>query len=377
MCELQEGKNEKGKVRELGHPRQTAQSSRTQCWASESSCVRTLLLVHPQLTRPSSPRLSSFTAAMLSTRFRSLLAHPLLIMTSYVRPSRSTFGCYCCFCSLPSGSPNTTPPAMTWDGPRTPCSFWTPSIPPLEQRLPRRGLLVSTYRLLRATWMLITLPLHLTLLLASIVVGPTQTYERICSLACFHPLWNPRQRLVYPLLRRAIWAIADIGSADALTPNAKFKFPWWAWALEEFTVRVGRGARVRLRTSEVGMPAQAVESGWIQGDVVDMAGETEFEPVPCFWFEREDRRGLRSVYRKADEDERIVLYFVGGGYVYVLLLRFPLLQTRLTPLILRTEPVRRRRDPAASSSRESLAFVSSVCQHHVSFSAQGRRSRTG
>lgn len=95
MCELQEGKNEKGKVRELGHPRETAQSSRTQCWASESSCVRTLLLVHPQLTRPSSPRLSSFTAAMLSTRFRSLLAHPLLIMTSYVRPSRSTFSCYC------------------------------------------------------------------------------------------------------------------------------------------------------------------------------------------------------------------------------------------------------------------------------------------
>ena len=207
---------------------------------------------------------------------------------------------------------------MAWDGPRTACSFWTPSISPLEQRLPRHGLLVSTYRLLRVTWLLLILPVHFTLLLASIVVVPTRTHESICSLADFHPLWNPQQRLVYPLLRRAIWAIADIGSADALTPNAKFKFPWWAWALEEFTVRVGRRARVRLQMSAVEMPAHASEADWIQGDVVDMAGETEFETVPCFWFEREGRGGSRDVCRTAGKDERIVLYFVGGGYVYVL-----------------------------------------------------------
>lgn len=269
---------------------------------------------------------------------------------------------------------------MAWDGPRTPCSFWTPSIPPLEQRLPRHGLLVSTYRLLRVTWLLLTLPVHFTLLLASIVVVPTQTYEWICSLADFHPLWNPQQRLVYPLLRRAIWAIADIGSADALTPNAKFKFPWWAWALEEFTVRVGRGARVRLQMSAVEMPAHASEAGWIQGDVVDMSGETEFESVPCFWFEREGRGGSWNVCRRAGKDERIVLYFVGGGYVYVLVRpnRFlhRTLQIPLTSLILRTEPVRRRRDPDASSWRASWAFASSVCQHHVWLSVQGR-SRSG
>ncbi|GAA5989108.1 hypothetical protein JCM10908_001161 [Rhodotorula pacifica] len=211
---------------------------------------------------------------------------------------------------------------MDWDGPRTQFSFWTPSIPSLERGLPQGGVLISTYRLVRTAWLVFTLPLHLALLAASLVAPSPSHRAVLCRLGEFHPTWNPQQRLVYPLLRRVIWAIADIGSADALTPNARFKFPWWAWALEEFTVRVGRGARVRLETTEVEMPAQAWEHGWVQGDVVDSAGEVQFGAVPCFWFERDDRKARgtstgaeHSLARKARENERIVLYFVGGGYV--------------------------------------------------------------
>jgi hypothetical protein len=100
----------------------------------------------------------------------------------------------------------------------------------------------------------------------------------------------------------------DIGSADALTPNAKFKFPWWAWALEEFTVRVGRGEPEARHRFKLGL-----------------ARHVDHVPLYPPRFDRlRWHPDLRSVYRKADEDERIVLYFVGGGYVYVLLLRFPL-----------------------------------------------------
>ncbi|GAA5862964.1 hypothetical protein JCM3774_006702 [Rhodotorula dairenensis] len=209
---------------------------------------------------------------------------------------------------------------MVGDEPRTHFSFWTPAIPPLEHRLPRNGFFVSGYRLLRTAWLLLTLPAHLALLFASLVAPSPLHRHWICTVADFHPLWNSRQRLVYPLLRRTIWAIADVGSADALTPNARFKFPWWAWALEEFTVRIGRGARVQLQATEVELPRLARTLGWVQNDgMLDPSGQVGFGPVPCFWFERADLGGPSStkdsIDRRASKGERIVLYFVGGGYV--------------------------------------------------------------
>lgn len=200
---------------------------------------------------------------------------------------------------------------MAWDGPRTEFSFWTPSIPTLERTLPLRGPLVSSYRLLRVAWLAVTLPLHVTILLVSLVVPHQVDRDVVCRFAQFHPRWNLKQRLVYPLLRRAIWAIADVGSADALTPNARFKLPWWAWALEEFTVRVGGGARVELEVAEITMPQTAWEEGWVREGILDPVGDVKIGSVPCFWFDRADQKARRDPSKPG----RCVLYFVGGGYV--------------------------------------------------------------
>lgn len=214
-----------------------------------------------------------------------------------------------------------------WHGPHTRFSFWTPSFPRFESHsLPRDGLILGTFRLLRIVWFAASLPLHLTLLAIS-VLAPRRIDTRIlCPLSGFHPRWNAQQRLAYPLLRRIIWALADVGSADALTPNAEFKYPWWAWGLEEFTVRIGGGARVDVETSRVALPKAARDAGWFVGDALDPEDRVRPEPVPCFWFQRRDTRSESAAFTRiastqktgrVDKPERIILYFVGGGYVQV------------------------------------------------------------
>ncbi|GEM11659.1 lipase/esterase [Rhodotorula toruloides] len=205
---------------------------------------------------------------------------------------------------------------MDWEGPRTLPSFWTPSIPSLERHLPVCGPYVTLYRAFRIAWVLSLLPLHLVLVFLSLF-PPIQRVLPLWLVPGKLQGWNPQQRLIYPLLRRLIWAVCDVGQPGSLTPSGPRNVPIWAWLLEAFTVRFGGGARVELDVADVEMPRRAVEEGWIKGGVVDPRGVVEFETVPCFWFEREGeskvgRGGGR--WRARSENERVILYFVGGGY---------------------------------------------------------------
>lgn len=206
---------------------------------------------------------------------------------------------------------------MEWEGPRTRPSFWTPSVPPLERRLPFSGPSVTLYRTLRIAWVLSLLPLHLFLVFLSLFPLARGLLPH-WLLPGQLQRWNPQQRLVYPLLRRAIWAVCDVGSPGSLTPSGPRDIPTWAWALEEFTVRVGGGARVELDIVDAEMPQRAVREGWVKGDVVDPRGVVKFAPVPCFWFERSGEKGATGAgahrWKARCEDERVILYFVGGGY---------------------------------------------------------------
>ncbi|BGP46252.1 hypothetical protein JCM10450v2_002092 [Rhodotorula kratochvilovae] len=208
---------------------------------------------------------------------------------------------------------------MDWEGPRTQPSFWTPSIPPLERRLATNSLPTQLYRALRLCWVALTLPTHLLLVVLSLT--PLALVLPAALVPGKKQRWTPPQRLVYPLLRRLIWAVCDVGAPGALTPSEARNVPLWAWALEEFTVRVGRGARVCLDVRDAALPQQARDEGWVTGDVVDHVGVIEFETVPCFWFEREGEertavaREGEDRWRASHEDERVIVYFVGGGFV--------------------------------------------------------------
>ncbi|BGP30255.1 hypothetical protein JCM10296v2_002007 [Rhodotorula toruloides] len=206
---------------------------------------------------------------------------------------------------------------MDWDGPRSRPSFWTPSIPPLERHLPISGPLITLYRALRVCWVLSFLPLHLFLALLSLF-SPFYRTLPTWLVPGKRQRWNPQQRLIYPVLRRVIWSVCDVGQPGSLTPSGPRNVPFWAWLLEEFTVRVGGGARVELDVRDAEMPQRAREVGWFKGEVADPRGRVEFGPVPCFWFERKGEseraeRG-RGRWKARSEKERVILYFVGGGY---------------------------------------------------------------
>ncbi|GAA6026814.1 hypothetical protein JCM8097_005880 [Rhodosporidiobolus ruineniae] len=208
---------------------------------------------------------------------------------------------------------------MDWEGPRTPPTFWTPSIPPLERRLSADSPLLTPYRALRLAWVVSTLPLHLFLVGLSLVPFFHHRLPDFLSPGK-KQRWNPQQRVVYPLLRRVIWAVSDVGNVGDLTPSSPDRPVWWGTLLEKVTVVVGGGAKVHLDIRKVRLPDEAEGKGWVEGEVRDPRGRIGFEEVPLFWFEREGeertavgRGGDR--WKARSEKDRVVVYFVGGGYV--------------------------------------------------------------
>ncbi|GAA5929568.1 hypothetical protein JCM3775_002378 [Rhodotorula graminis] len=213
---------------------------------------------------------------------------------------------------------------MDWDGPRTQPSFATPSIPALERRLATNSLATQLYRALRLAWVAITFPLHLSLVALSAVPILPSLLPDALRLPGTDQGWTLPQRVVYPLLRRLIWAVCDVGSPGTLTPSDARAVPWWARALEDFTVRVGGAPHVAVEVHDVALPEQARRGGWVRGDVLDPAGVVDFEPVPSFWFERDEVTASSSRPREVspssrwsarDKHERVIIYFVGGGFV--------------------------------------------------------------
>ena len=214
---------------------------------------------------------------------------------------------------------------MDWDGPRTQPAFATPSIPALERRLATNSLATQLYRAVRLAWVALTFPLHLSLVALSATPLLPALLPDVLVPGRTHG-WTLAQRVVYPLLRRLIWAVCDVGSPGTLTPSDARAVPWWAAALEAFTVHIGGARHVAVEVEDVALPKQARRDGWVQGDVLDPAGVVEFEPVPCFWFERDEVTAAAAGSRRHEvssasrwsarsKHERVIIYFVGGGFV--------------------------------------------------------------
>ncbi|GAA5931686.1 uncharacterized protein JCM15063_001538 [Sporobolomyces koalae] len=199
-------------------------------------------------------------------------------------------------------------------------SWWTPSIPLVERNLSiatSTSIFLTLYRLWRLSYLAATTPAHL----GCIVLSSPPINLQFGSI--FHPEWSAVQKLVYPILRRLIWALADVGDPNVLTRSTREgDVPWWALALEESTVRIGRGRRVHYEKETIEIPQRAWVNGWITGDVLDDAGPVDPKHVNLFWFETSDAAGhtasLRSArdrYRPRNPHERIVMYLFGGGFV--------------------------------------------------------------
>ncbi|GAA5882635.1 hypothetical protein JCM16303_002084 [Sporobolomyces ruberrimus] len=198
---------------------------------------------------------------------------------------------------------------------RTRFNWWTPSFPLFESRFfpisNSSTFLLPIYRSLRLFYLVTTTLFHLTFLIFSL--PPFSLHFP----SIFDPKWTATQRLVYPFLRRIIWALADVGDPNVLTRSTEEgETPWWAWGLEEFTVRIGRGERVKVQKERgVRLPEEACRKGWFVGE-----RGAELAKVNLFWFEREKEQG-RSAQREEgrfeprSENERIVMYLFGGGYV--------------------------------------------------------------
>lgn len=82
------------------------------------------------------------------------------------------------------------------------------------------------------------------------------------------------------------------------------------------------GVRVAVRQDDVRLSKAAQE--WVRGEAVDPREEVVCGDVPCFWLEAVKEGEVHSVREdmevkkggvRARDGEKVILYFVGGGYI--------------------------------------------------------------
>lgn len=234
------------------------------------------------------------------------------------RPAAASLHASSPFCPSRSHSPGMSSSAdESFAG--TPFSLWQPALPlSLERRLPDYGLTIAFYRFARLAWVLFTIPLHLILvMLALLLPRPLQPPQWL--LKGDQQRWTCAQRLALPLVKRAIWAITDVGGAPRLSPQQERR--WIAWLVQALEVAYQDGGDdVRLAVEDCNPGDEGWHQRWHRDEAVDPTGVVQPSAVPMFWFDA--RVGSAHVAggargsRRATDGEGIVLYFVGGGYCY-------------------------------------------------------------
>lgn len=190
----------------------------------------------------------------------------------------------------------------------SPFTFFTPSIPYFERRIPPTPLhpLHLILAFIRLQWVLFTLPIHVLLVIFHLFF-PQVTLP--ITIGGRGRKWNTGQLLLYPLITRLIWAGpgAGVGPPD-ISEEAARSIP----VMSTLVQRIGGGEKVNVWIDDV----EPAKEGWIVGDAVDPRGEVIPKMVPCFWLELEgDSKINLNRRRAAKEGERICLYLVGGGYI--------------------------------------------------------------
>ncbi|ORY55319.1 Alpha/Beta hydrolase protein [Leucosporidium creatinivorum] len=195
-------------------------------------------------------------------------------------------------------------------------TLWQPSLP-LEHHLPDYGLTIALYRAARLAWVLLLIPFHFILAISTLLLP--RPLHPPPSLLPGETQWTFFQRLLLPLVKRVIWAITDVGGAPRLTPQQERRWIGWLVALLDFAYQDG-GANVSLAVEDCVPGDAAWQRRWIKDEASDPYELVHPGPVPMFWFDA--RAGSEDVSvgargsRRARDGERVVLYFVGGGYCY-------------------------------------------------------------
>ncbi|KAK4706034.1 hypothetical protein P7C70_g182, partial [Phenoliferia sp. Uapishka_3] len=193
----------------------------------------------------------------------------------------------------------------------SPTTFWTPSLPKFERSLDisASNPILLLYRLLRLSWVLFTFPLHIFIVLLLHFIPsfpiPVHVPGRYRS-------WTIIQRICYPLVSRSIWAIAAMGGAPSdVSFTSERTIPISSRVVEWVGSTFLGWEKVRIWVDDV-EPKVKGET-WVRGQALDPRGEVLPVTVPCFWLERDVEEV--AGWRKARDGERVVLYFVGGGYI--------------------------------------------------------------
>lgn len=171
------------------------------------------------------------------------------------------------------------------------------------------------------SWVLLLLPLHFALCIGTLLPCPSSFKPSPSLLPGDSHGWTPLQRLFLPLVKRFIWALTDIGGAPQLTPEQERSWSARIVALQH-AVFGDEGSRdVQLEVEDCYPGDEAWKKEWIKGEAVDPRGLVKPGAVPMFWFEKSAPSG-KSIEdgawrsRRARAGERVVLYFVGGGYCH-------------------------------------------------------------
>ncbi|KAM0792478.1 hypothetical protein ACM66B_005152 [Microbotryomycetes sp. NB124-2] len=114
-----------------------------------------------------------------------------------------------------------------------------------------------------------------------------------------------------------IWAITDIGSPPHYSPqqertyNASLVYVQHLAFWSDGTF----GSKIRIEDCEL---SQDDSKTWLASEALDPHGIVQPTRVPLFWFESNQKQPtpvIEHECRRARPGERVILYFMGGGYV--------------------------------------------------------------
>ena len=205
-------------------------------------------------------------------------------------------------------------------------TLWMPSFPLIERHVPPDSHLNWLVRLARLVWVIALLPLHalLVLLHAASPVPPPTSWVPGASRR-----WTTTQRLLYPPVGRALWAITGIGRCPDVGDRWEYDVPLSTRVSLHHLV----GGRASVEAEVIELSGAARREAWVRGEAADPAGVVLSRPVPCFWIEAKDtpttaREGASGgavasevpPFGSADARRRtrggkVVMFLAGGGHV--------------------------------------------------------------
>ncbi|SCV69526.1 BQ2448_2546 [Microbotryum intermedium] len=209
----------------------------------------------------------------------------------------------------------------------TPFSLAIPAFPALDRRIAPYSQWLYPYRALRLLWVVVLIPVHVLLCILVALGCPIKSMVP----ASLYPVtqkhgWTLLQSICYPIVKRLIWAITDVGGAPRLSDDEVRTIPRWTVWLLRVIYPGSENVVVHCEDAEpsnegaLGLDVELVDAStsiYYQGEAYDPSGIILPSSVPLFWFEHAGNEQKSHIAgRRADPGERVVLYFVGGGYSY-------------------------------------------------------------